>query len=91
MDFLWTVDNPQGKDSMMFYGFGPMLKYSKWDLGVKVNNKVESYSASDISVGAVIDFGFAHRFGNMALRGEFQYYWEKVQYIGIGLALQFPF
>ena len=90
-DFLFETPIPQSRDTMMYFGFGPMLKYSKFTASVTNNGKTDSYDMTDVSIGAVFNVGYAWRFDLMALRGELTYYWEKMQYLGFTLAVQVPF
>ncbi len=93
MDFRWQTYSPLGRDVLTFLGFGPMLRYSKFNVSLTdaVTGRSTSYSLEDIAMGAVFNLGGALRLGSIALRGEFQYYWEKLQYLGGGLSLQFAF
>jgi len=93
MDFLWESYFPQGRNSLLFLGFGPMLRYSKFNVNLTdaATNKTLGYSMEDIAVGAVFNAGAAVRLGEVALRGELQYYWEKQPYWGAGASLQFAF
>jgi hypothetical protein len=90
-DLLWQIANPQGKDTLVIWGFGPMLKYTKWDVALDVGGREEAYELTDITLGAAFNLGIAQRFESFALRGEIQYYWEKMQYFGFSLSIQLPF
>jgi len=93
MDFLWESYFPQGKNALTFVGFGPMFKFSRFNVSLTdpVTAKTTDYSLQDMSLGAVFNLGVALRWEPVALRGELQYYWEKQTYWGASLALQFPF
>lgn len=90
-DFLFQTVMPVDNNRLVFYGFGPMLKYSKINATIKVNGKSEAYDLTDVNVGAVFNVGVSQRVGSLVLRGEIQYFWEKMQYLGYGLAIQMPF
>lgn len=92
-NFLFQNYFPQGPNALFYLGFGPMLKYSKFELSMtdKSNGKVTDYSATDISLGAVFNAGVGMRMGRVALRVEGQYYWEKQMYPGIALSTQMEF
>ncbi len=83
-DFLFQTPTPRGKDVITFYGFGPMLKYSHFNLEVPDGNRTLNYAADDMTIGAVINLGFAARFNRVAVRFDAKYYWEKTQYYGLG-------
>jgi hypothetical protein len=93
MDFLFQNYYPQSKNTMAFFGFGPVLKYSKFNatLTDPTTGKASDYNLEDFSFGAVFNAGAAVRFRQMALRAEAQYYWEKMSYLGLSLSLQFAF
>ncbi len=93
MDFLFQNYYPHGRDTLTFFGFGPMMKYSKFNLAVldSGTGRTSDYSAEDINLGAVFNAGAAVRFNRIALRGELQYYWEKMSYYGWSLGAQFAF
>lgn len=93
-NFLFENEQAQGRDDMLFYGFGPTFKYTHYE--VTLNNdpsagKKRSYSLDDMTVGMVFNFGMAHDFGGQALRFDLRYYWETRQYLAFGLAFQFEF
>lgn len=93
MDFLWENYNPMGKNALTFWGFGPMFKFSKFNvlLTDPATGRRSDYSLQDMSLGAVFNAGVALRWEPVALRGELKYFWEKQQYWGAGLSLQFNF
>lgn len=91
IDSVFETALPQGKNTLLYYGFGPFLKYSKLDVALTVNGKNEAYELVDMGLGAVFNLGLAQRIGSVAVRTELQYYWEKMQYMGLGISLQLPF
>lgn len=91
IDSVFETALPQGKNTLLYYGFGPFLKYSKLDVALTVNGKSEAYELVDMGLGAVFNLGLAQRMGSVAVRTELQYYWEKMQYVGLGISLQLPF
>lgn len=90
-NFLFQYNTLHSRNTMTFFGFGPMYKYSKIGVTLDVNGQNLSYSLDDMSVGAIFNWGIAQRFGDFALRGELQYYWEKTQYYGLSISTQFAF
>lgn len=91
LDFLFQSAIPGSEKSMTLIGFGPMLKYSKFSVALPVAGKEEAYELVDMSVGVAFNAAYAYKFDSFALRGEIKYYWEKMQYTALGLAVQFPF
>lgn len=91
LDFLFQTVNPLGENAMSFYGLGPLFKYSKFNVTLLDGSTPKSYSMTDATLGAVFNLGAGLRVGDAALRLEWQYYWEKMQYWGLGLAVQMPF
>ena len=92
-DFLLQTFLPQGRDSLLFFGFGPMFRFSKFDVGIRNagTGAVTNYSMQDMALGAAFNAGAALRVSTVALRLEAKYHWEKKSYLGFGAALQFPF
>lgn len=90
-DFIFETAMPQSKWHMVTYGFGPMFKYSHFEVGLTESGKEINYSLDDMSLGAVFDLGLAFRTGKYALRFNTKYYWEKTKYWGFGITFGFPF
>lgn len=92
--FLFLLDamvvnaNTHGRDTQTFFGFGPMFRFSKYSVTLPVSGKSEYYSLEDMALGAKFNLGIAQRWGSFSTRLDLQYMWEKMQYFGIGLALQ---
>lgn len=74
-----------------YFGFGPMFKFSHFEIGLTEAGKTKNYSADDISIGAVFNFGVAFKISDYALRLDGKYYWEKEAYFAGGLSFLFPF
>lgn len=93
MDFLLQTYIPQSRDSFFFFGFGPMFRFSKFDVGLKDvgTGSVTQYSMQDMALGAAFNGGIAYRVSTVALRLEAKYHWEKRSYLGFGGSVQFPF
>lgn len=96
-NFLLQYLFPSSRNTMSFFGFGPMFKYSRWSVVgwaprasdgavLRANQNLD-----DMALGVVFNAGFSLRMNNFALRTEFDYYWEKMQYYGINLSGQFAF
>lgn len=90
-DFLLQTVIPQGKNALFFYGFGPLFKYSHFNIDVPDGASNLSYSADDMTVGAVFDVGAAARMGDFSLRLDGKYYWERTKYFAVGLNLGWQF
>ncbi len=92
-DFLLQTYFPQTKNSLLFVGFGPMFRYSKFSTALldSGTGKTTDYSLEDIAIGGVFNLGAALRWNSLALRGDLQYFWEKQAYFGGGLSIQFAF
>lgn len=86
-DFLFQTYFANRPNAFAYFGFGPLLKYSKFDVILGTTQ----YSLENFDLGLAFKLGGALRLGKLALRGEAQYYWEKMQYRGLGFAIQFPF
>lgn len=90
-NFLLQTVSPMGKSQLFYYGFGPMFRYSHFTLEVPDGTKTLSYSADDMTLGAVFNLGLAFRFGGVSLRTDAKYYWERTKYYGLGLNLGWEF
>lgn len=90
-DFTFQTVIPQGKNFIYYYGFGPMFKYSHFNIDVPSNGETLSYSADDMTLGVVIDLGIGARLGSMSLRTNAKYYWERTKYFAFGLNLGWDF
>lgn len=85
-NFLFQTVQPQGKDVITFYGFGPTFRYSHFDVALTRQGKQLNYSADDMTLGAVFDAGIGLRLSDYALRSDIRYYWEKESYLGLGVS-----
>jgi hypothetical protein len=90
-DFVFETAMPQSKWHMVTFGFGPMFKYSHFEVALTENAKEVNYSLDDMALGAVFDLGLAFRVSSYALRFNAKYYWEKTKYWGFGATFGFPF
>ena len=93
-NFLFETTVPQGRDSMLFYGFGPNFRLSHIETSLKNDPDAGSYRAyamDDMTIGAVFNLGATYAIGSYALRLEGRYYWETQQYFSFGLAIQKEF
>lgn len=90
-DLLLQNYLPQSKDSLIFFGFGPLFRYSKFDVTLTESGANKNYSLEDMTLGAAFNAGLALRVSSVALRLEAKYHWEKRSYLGFGAALQFLF
>lgn len=90
-NFLLQTPSPIGKNGLFYYGFGPMLKYSNFNLDVPNGTGTLTYTAADMAAGVLIDLGLAFRWSQFSLRTDAKYYWEKSKYYGLGLSLGWEF
>lgn len=92
-DLLLETAFTQSQNVITFLGLGPMFKYSKFDVGLRnsTNGRVNYYSLEDMTLGVCANVGFGLKWGSVALRGEYKYFWEKMQYWGLGTSLVFEF
>ena len=91
-NFLLQTVTPVGTSALWYYGFGPMLRYSHFDLHLYDGTQVNAYSADDMALGVVFDVGAAYRISRkFSVRTDAKYYWEKNRYFGIGLGVGYDF
>lgn len=85
--FLVLNTFPRTSDSMTFWGFGPMLNFSHYDIQAlnKSAQKV-NYSMDDLNLGVVFNLGVALRLlDEYSIRIDGKYYWQKTQYFSLGM------
>ncbi len=92
-DFILQSTFPQSRVHMLFFGVGPMFRYSHFNATVRDANtgKLLSYGIDEMTLGAVINGGLAYQIGTYALRLDGKYIWEKQKYYSGSLAFQFAF
>lgn len=87
IDFFLYSNYNLSRSAFIYYGFGPMLKYSK----ITANFSQKFQSQQVLDVGLVFSLGTAIRLGTWDLRPEATYYLEKHQYNSLGIGLQTEF
>lgn len=90
-NFLFETTQSHGPNTMTFYGFGPMFRYSHFNVGLTTNGQNLNYSADDMTLGAVFNAGISLRINGYAVRLDAKYYWEKETYLGFGLSYLWKF
>jgi hypothetical protein len=90
-DFIFETALPQSSWHMVTFGFGPMFKYTHYEVALLDSGRPLNYSLDDMTLGAVFDGGLAFRVGSYALRFNVKYFWEKTKYFGGSLTFGFPF
>lgn len=79
----------ENKNGLAYYGFGPMMAYSRIQItvgnGAVVANPIDS---QEVRIGGLFAVGYAHRFGNWGLRLEGKQYIEKEQYVSLTFSVQ---
>lgn len=92
-DFVFVTDIPQSRSLMAYYGFGPMFRFSQYNVLLNMDGgKTRNYNLTDITLGAVFALGVATALGDhYAVRLDGRYYWETQRYTSVSLALQMDF
>jgi hypothetical protein len=90
VDYVLLSQSSHGPNFMHYYGLGPMVRYSHFEVTLGNATKT-AYNLDDFILGLKINLGLAFKIASVALRSELNYYWEKSQYLGAGLSLQFQF
>jgi len=89
--FIFTTASALSPRAQMIYGFGPFLRMSSWKLRANTNQGTQTFDAVDMKLGGLGSWGFAYRFKSLALRADFQFWWETTQYSSLALAIEVPF
>jgi hypothetical protein len=91
-DVMLQYNWGMGPNAMWYFGFGPLLRYSKFNLALGSGASKKAYLAQDMNFGADFNLGLAFRLARRwALRVEGRYYWEKNMYPGFAGAIQYSF
>lgn len=90
-NILFQNANSLGKEAGYFYGFGPMLKYSRFDVQLGSGSSVKQYNLEDVSLGMVFNLGAGFRFSKISVRADYTYFWESESYSGLGVSIQYGF
>jgi hypothetical protein len=89
-DFMLLTNLPQTRDVTVFYGFGPMVKFSQINAQLydAATSKPRNYALTDISIGAIVGAGVMVRpIDNWAFRLDAKYIWEAQRYTSLSLAI----
>ncbi len=93
VQFTFDTIIPLAHDFMASYGFGPLVKYSHFQVSLKnpagVGN--DSYVLDDMNFGVLFRLGAATRIGIFGLRADVKYYIESKQYVGVNLSTLYEF
>lgn len=82
----------ESKAYMIYYGFGLMLRYSRWAVNLRQQAGKPAVDSEELAMGLEGELGTAFRFSRqVALRLDARYFWEKQRYFGFGGALEFKF
>lgn len=93
LQFTFDTIIPLAHNFMASYGFGPMLKYSHFEVSLKNPSGVgnDSYVLDDMNFGVLLRLGAATRLGVIGLRADVKYYIESKQYVGVNLSTLYEF
>lgn len=93
VQFTFDTIVPLAHDFMASYGFGPIVKYSHFQVSLKNPGGVgdDSYVLDDMNFGVLFRLGVATRLGIFGLRADVKYYIESKQYVGVNLSTLYEF
>lgn len=93
MQFTFDTIIPLAHSFMASYGFGPMIKYSHFQVSLKnpAGFGNDSYVLDDMNFGVLFRLGAATRIGIFGLRADVKYYIESKQYIGVNVSTLYEF
>lgn len=93
VQFTFDTIIPLAHSFMASYGFGPMIKYSHFEVSLKnpagIGN--DAYVLDDMNFGVLFRLGAATRIGVIGLRADVKYYIESKQYVGINVSTLYEF
>lgn len=90
-NFLLQTVIPKSPNLVYFYGFGPMVKYSHFNIDLEGTSLGKSYSVDDLNLGVLFNLGLGYRIKKAVIKGDIKYYWEKTKYFGAGLHFGWEF
>ena len=89
-DIVFMLPLAEWKESLVYYGVGPLLTYSKYDLRFKGLSSV--WDSQEVRMGASFPLGLAIRWDKKFLiKSEFKYYFEKERYFGFQVGFQMAY
>jgi hypothetical protein len=93
VQFTFDTIIPLAHNFMASYGFGPIIKYSHFDVSLKnpagIGN--DAYVLDDMNFGVLFRLGAATRLGIIGLRADVKYYIESKHYVGINVSTLYEF
>jgi hypothetical protein len=91
-DVMIQYNDALTRRAMFYFGFGPLLRYSKFNLALGSGAATKAYLAQDMNLGIDFNAGIAAQLARRwVVRGELRYYWEKSMYPGYAAAVQYSF
>lgn len=93
LQFTFDTIIPLAHSFMASYGFGPMIKYSHFEVSLKNPAGVgyDAYVLDDMNFGVLFRLGAATRLGVIGIRADVKYYIESKQYVGINVSTLYEF
>lgn len=90
-DFTLQTIRVLTDNNLYFYGLGPMIRYSRYNLKLLSGANIKEYTSDEIGLGLVFNVGWAFRIKDNAVRIDAKYHWERYQYPSAGLFFGFNF
>jgi len=92
-DMLTQLPLYEGRSFLVFYGFGPVVRYSSWKVKLsKADPSLPPVPSEEVGIGLAANLGAALKLGQkLLIRVEGKYIYEQEKYLGFGAALQFKF
>ena len=88
-DIIFMLPLVERQWALIYYGAGPLLTYSKYD--VKVKGLKSIWDSQEIRMGGSFPLGVAFKFSSFLLKAEAKYYVEKKRYFGLQVGLQLTY
>lgn len=89
--FQFMTPIHKSKNLQIYYGLGPVMRFSHFELNIGSGGTRQKYVAEDLALGAAISLGGIYRWRSFALRPDLKYFWEKNKYISLGMTFQSAF
>ncbi|MBL7543573.1 MAG: SH3 domain-containing protein [Bdellovibrionaceae bacterium] len=91
--FTFDTIVPVSHNFMASYGFGPMMRYSHYEVSMKsaAGFGNQSYVLDDMTLGVLFRLGVGLRIGIISFRSDIKYYIESKQYASMNLSTLFEF
>ena len=85
MDSLLLSGGSRRQRLEWYYGFGPLLRFSRFETGLPGTNS--RYSLEDLNLGLSLGGGLGVFLGSWQLRTDLRFFWERTTYLALQMGV----